>query len=82
MIATMKEIKTMYHGGVPSYASMGRYPLFFVASGRALCPDCASKLDNEEVVAYDVLWENPERMCCDECGCVLEAAYESEALDE
>lgn len=57
---------------LPSYTLFGCYPYFYIEYGNGLvCPDCAKI---EEVIDYDINWED-EDMYCDFCGEKIHSAY-------
>lgn len=74
VFTTPHDIKSLY-GSIPQFETLSGYPLFYADSkNRALCADCASKLEDDETLYYDVNYCDND-LSCDECGAKIRCAY-------
>ncbi len=78
-----EKVKRLYeenNNKLPHNSFPGLYPMFYVNNHNdILCPECANKTEeyNEDLVDYDVNWEDPQ-MYCDHCSKRIESAYAEE----
>ena len=63
-------------GTLPTYSSVGAYPLLYATRrGNALCAKCAQNADEyDPVTAVDVYWEG-EPLECSGCDAEIGSAY-------
>jgi len=60
---------------LPYYTFPGGYPLFYITSfSNILCPTCAINDDYEDIVNYDVNWED-DSLYCSHCSERIKSAY-------
>lgn len=79
MIATnIATLRSAHRGVIPEFAQIGCYPLYYIHDGKMLCADCTEHLAQDEELVFDIMFENSTRLECDNCGKILQAAYESE----
>lgn len=63
---------------LPYFSYIGLYPLYYITSyGNIICPECANKIindDYEDIVNYDVNWED-DSLYCSHCSKRIKSAY-------
>lgn len=72
----LKEIRDA-NGQLPSWAWPGGYPVIYLTRDNlVVCPKCANREvdQSQEVVAYDINWEDPT-LQCDDCSERIQSAY-------
>ncbi len=82
MAKDFKALRDEDGGKLPSYTSLGSYPLFYLTADYAvLCPKCANEEASEnheekqwKLVEFDVHWEGAP-LGCEHCGALIESAY-------
>lgn len=69
-------------GTVPTFTSIGSYPLVYTDGDAVFCADCAN--DTDKTLALNnvaVHWEGAP-LSCDECGDEIESAYGDPGVDD
>ena len=75
MTTRIEDIGRLSNGSLPSFTSIGGYPLvYYTANWEELCASCALKNDDDLAVLVDVYYEGPPKFCTD-CGDTIESAY-------
>jgi uncharacterized protein YbaR (Trm112 family) len=71
-------------GKLPRWAWPGCYPMmYYTRDHLVICPDCANKDDvnpEQEVVAAEANWEDPD-LYCEDCNERIPSAYADEDDD-
>ena len=62
------------NGALPTYTSVGAYPLLYVSRGDVLCAACASAETDDPDMIVGPYWEGPDETC-GECNTDIPSAY-------